>query len=68
MFTITLYVALCFSNTDCQAYEPASWTANSIQEVNQSLEACAKEERRYMSNVIGSYKESDCYVVSNEDK
>lgn len=66
MFTIILYTVLCFSANDCQAYEPASWTANSVAEVNQSLEACAKEERRYIANVIGTYKESDCYIVETK--
>jgi hypothetical protein len=63
MFTTILYVSLCFSNTDCVAYEPQTWKANSVAELNKDLEACAKEERKYLSNVIGTYRESDCYVI-----
>jgi hypothetical protein len=66
MFITTLYVALCFSNIDCHSYEPQTWTSNSVAELNKDLEACAKEERLYMKDVIGTYRESDCYVV--EDK
>ena len=72
MFITILYVSLCFSNTDCVAYEPQTWTvqgtrtANSVAELNKDLEACAKEERRYMKNVIGTYRESDCYVVEGK--
>ena len=42
MFALTLHVALCFSNTDCVAYEPQVWTANSVAELNKDLEAYAK--------------------------
>lgn len=63
MFTTILYISLCFSNSDCHSYESQTWTANSVAELNKDLEACAKEERRYMKNVIGTYNESDCYVV-----
>ncbi len=66
MFTTILYVSLCFSNTDCHSYEPQTWTANSVAELNKDLEACAKEERKYLSNVIDSYKESDCYVMETK--
>jgi len=66
MFTTILYVSLCFSNTDCINYEPQTWTANSVAELNRDLEACAKEERKYMKNVIGTYRESDCYVVEKK--
>jgi hypothetical protein len=68
MFTTILYVSLCFSSTDCVATEPQTWKASSVAELNKDLEACAKEERKYMSNVIGTYKASDCYVVENKSK
>lgn len=64
MFTTLLYVSLCFSNTDCVATEPQVWTANSVAALNKDLEACAEEERRYMGSE--SYKESDCYVVTDK--
>ena len=48
----------------CVAYEPQTWTANSVAELNKDLEACAKEGRRYMGSE--SYKESDCYVVEGK--
>lgn len=66
MFITTLYIALCFSNTDCVSYEPQVWTANSVAELNKDLEACAKEERRYITNVIGTYRESDCFIVEKK--
>lgn len=66
MFTTTLYISLCFSNTDCVSYEPQTWIANSVAELNKDLEACAKEERRYATNVAGTYKESDCYIVEKK--
>lgn len=66
MFITTLYLSLCFSNTDCHSYESQTWTASSVAELNKDLEACAKEERRYMKGVIGTYNESDCYVVEGK--
>ena len=66
MFTTILYVQLCFSQVDCHEFEPQTWTSNSVAELNKDLEACAKEERRYMKDVIGTYRESDCYVVEGK--
>lgn len=66
MFTTILYVSLCFSSNDCVAYEPAVYTANTAQEVEKDLNLCAIEERKYMTNVIGTYLESDCYVVEGK--
>lgn len=66
MFTTILYVQLCFSQVDCHEFEPKTWTANSVAELNKDLEACAKEERRYMKDVIGTYRESDCFIVEKK--
>ncbi len=61
MYTILLYVALCSSPSQCDAYQPASWTVSSQQEENEAFEQCAKLERKYMD--MKGYKESDCYIA-----
>lgn len=61
MYTILLYVALCTSPNQCDAYEPASWSVSTQQEENEAFEQCAKLERKYMGKK--GYKESDCYIA-----
>lgn len=61
MYTIILYVALCVSPNQCDAYEPESWSVSSQQEEDLAFEQCAALERQYMA--MKGYKESDCYVA-----
>lgn len=61
MYTILLYVALCTSPSQCDAYEPASWSVSTQQEENEAFEQCAQLEREYMS--VKGYNESDCYIA-----
>lgn len=61
MYTILLYVALCTSPTQCDEYQPASWTVSSEQEEQLAFEECASLEREYMKKK--GYRESDCYYV-----
>ena len=61
MYTILLYVTLCTSPSQCDAYEPATWSVSSQQEENKAFEQCTKLEREYMS--MEGYKESDCYIA-----
>ena len=64
MYTIILYVALCSSPINCQAYEPVSWTATTHEGVITSLVECSNIERGFMA--MRAYKESDCYVLDTK--
>lgn len=61
MYTILFYVMTCTSPTQCDIYEPASWTVSTQQEETEAFEQCARLERKYMS--MKGYKESDCYIA-----
>lgn len=54
--TIDLYVALCSSPTDCDAF------LSHEEGLLKISEQCAKEERTYRS--FKEYTESDCYVIN----
>lgn len=60
MFTIILYVQLCI-NGNCDNYEPASWSVQSQQEIDNAWDECSKQERKWMK--VKGYKESDCYIA-----
>lgn len=61
MYTILLYVALCTSPSQCDAYTPASWSVSTQQEEDQAFKECAALERVAMT--VKGYKESDCYIA-----
>lgn len=57
MYTIILYVALCVSPSQCDSYQPESWSVSSQQEEDLAFEQCAATERRYMS--VKGYVEAE---------
>lgn len=61
MYTIMLYVMICTSPTQCDSYEPESWSVSTYQEEQLAFEQCADLERQSVS--VQGYKESDCYYV-----
>jgi len=61
MYTLALYILICTSPSQCDEYQPASWTVSTEQEETLAFEQCAAIEQQWMG--VQGYRESDCYYV-----